>query len=223
MPLLFCRVNRPPFLRACALGIAIAAGVTACGDDAKPRSNGAVSTAKPVRVTGTTVQLTNSRTASAGPAEVPLPDAARTQILAAIQAYTDKGIVASLLSAKTPDISNIFEPAVFTKLEPAELDILLDGAIGTATTVTGKTLTASITSLADQSGTFVLASVDIAIELSAVVKTKQVELKRSGSFVFAPDPTGNWKITGFDLTVHRAGPGLPRTPKRAASPTRVAR
>lgn len=223
MPIFFCRVNRPPFLRACALGIAIAAGVTACGDDTKPRSNGAVPTAKHLRVTGTTVQLTNARTVSAGPSEIPLPDAARTQIVAAIQTYIDKGIVASLRGAKTPDLSDIFEPAVLTKLEPAELDTLLDRAIGPATSVTGKALTASITSLADQSGTFVLASVDIAIELSAVVKTKQVELKRSGSFVFAPDPTGTWKITGFDLTVNRAGPGLPRTPKRAASPTRVTR
>jgi hypothetical protein len=70
-----------------------------------------------------------------------------------------------------------------------------------------------IVALADQGGGIVLATATLDLAIGGAVKAPGSPLRilRKGDLVLAPDASGAWKVTGYNLAVARAGAGLDPT------------
>jgi hypothetical protein len=77
----------------------------------------------------------------------------------------------------------------------------------------------AFTALVDRDGNFVLVSANVDLKVKARAAKGTVTVQRTGSFVFAPDPSGVWKITGWTFSVTRGGTAVPTTTTAPADPT----
>jgi len=148
------------------------------------------------------------------------------QVLATLGAYVDNGIIAPLRKGKANDASlaAAFDPAAIARLVGPERATVLDENLPKVEgTITVKTPPVPISALADSDGKIVLVSTDVQFSVKARSAKGAVEINHTGSFVFAPDANGAWRITGWTLSTDRGGPGMPpaSTPAPATKTTTV--
>jgi hypothetical protein len=140
------------------------------------------------------------------------PVEAQHQVLATLGAYVDAGIVAPLRKGKANDASlaAAFDPAAIARLVGTERATVLDENLPKVEgKITVKTPPVPISALADGDGKIVLVSTDVRFSVKARSARGAVEINHTGSFVFAPDANGAWRITGWTLSTDRGGPGVP--------------
>jgi hypothetical protein len=149
-----------------------------------------------------------------------LPADVQSQVLSTLGNYVDNGIVAPLRTGKATDASlaNAFDAAALARLAGPERAIVLDENLPKAVgRITVTTPAVPMSALVDRDGKVLLVTTDVQFAVKARTAKGFTEINRTGSFVFAPDESGAWKITGWTLTTDRGGPGV--TPAPAASDT----
>jgi len=143
------------------------------------------------------------------------------QVLATLGAYVDNGIIAPLRKGKANDASlaAAFDPGAIARLVGPERATVLDENLPKVEgKITVKTPPVPISALADSDGKIVLVSTDVQFSVKARSAKGAVEINHTGSFVFAPDANGAWKITGWTLSTDRGGPGVPPASTPAPAP-----
>jgi hypothetical protein len=196
--------------------IAIAGGAFAVlsgGGDSGPEFKASTS----VDLTAGEVQVVGLRLAP-----VELPAEVRDQMLSTIGTYVDGGIVKALRTGKADDaeLAPIFDAAATAQLAGDARTIVYDEGLPKAVgKITITTPPVAFTGLADAEGAIVLVSANLDLKITARAEKGTVTVQRTGSFVFAPDPSGVWKITGWTFAVTRGGSALPTTTTAPADPT----
>jgi hypothetical protein len=149
--------------------------------------------------------------------------------------YVDHGIVAGLRTGKVKDadLADAFDEAALARLKGDDRGVLLDEGLPKATgklTITSNQPT-NIFVLNDAQGASQVASVVLDLTIHVKAGKGVYDIVRTGQLELAPDATGTWKITGWDIDIQRSGAGLPaaqQTPTSAppaiepGTPTTVA-
>lgn len=151
-----------------------------------------------------------------------LPTEVRDQMLSTIGTYVDGGIVKALRTGKADDaeLAAIFDAGATAQLAGDARALLYDeGQPKAVGKVAITTPPVAFTALVDRDGNFTLVSANLDLDVKARAEKGTVTVKRTGSFVFAPDPSGVWKITGWTFAVTRGGTALPTTTTAPADPT----
>jgi len=149
-----------------------------------------------------------------------LPPDVQKQVLTTLGAYVDNGIVAPLRKGKATNASlaSAFDTGAIARLVGPERTIVLDENLPKAVgKITVTTPPVPLSALVDRDNKVLLVTTDVQFAVKARAAKGVVTIKRTGSFVFAPDASGAWKITGWTLSTDRGGPGV--TPAPAASHT----
>ena len=167
----------------------------------------------------TAVDLQSGATTIAGVSFIAdFPPDVQNQVLATLGAYVDNGIVTPLRKGKATDASlaAAFDTAAIARLVGPERAIVLDENLPKAVgKITVTTPPVPLSALIDRDNTPLLVTTDVQFAVKARTAKGVVTINRTGSFVFAPDASGAWKITGWTLSTDRGGPGV--TPAPAAS------
>lgn len=199
-----------------AVVIAVVAGG---GDDTGKRA-----TTVPAAKTNVSLQLGNVSADSAGPPAQLAPEQSQA-IMKVVGDYLEAATVDPLRSAKPAgDLSALFDAGALARVTGVDRGVMLDEGLPK---VTGDLDIAAqpvgIVALADRSGTIVLATATIDLDIKGVTAMKGVEplrILRRGDLVLAPDPSGAWKVTAFNIAVARTGAGLDPTTTAPTSTTR---
>jgi hypothetical protein len=141
------------------------------------------------------------------------------QVLQVLGTYVEDGIVAPLRTGTADDaaLATVFDPAAVAALVGTERAIVLDEGLPKAVgKVTVTTPPVPLTVLVDAEGKAIAVSAGVQLAVSARAEKGLVQINRNGSFVFAPDGAGGWKITGWTLSTDRGGPGV--TPASTPAP-----
>ena len=197
---------------AVGLLIVVVAGVVvAVGGGGDDSGGGTAASTAPKNVDSVTLTPGELKVEKPGfPA--PFPPDVQTQVMALYTRYVDDGIVTALRTgkAKDADVATLVDGGVTARLAGPDRAVLFDeglpSAVGTLTVTAPPVV---LTALAEGDGHAV--TVVAAVQLDVVAGTKQgaVHIVRNGDLLFAPDLTGAWKLTGYDLSVDRSGKGVP--------------
>jgi hypothetical protein len=199
--------------------IAVVIALVAGGGDSK-KSAGSPTTAAPS--TTANLSLGNVSTESAGPPAQLTPDQAQA-VLKVVTDYVHTATIDPLRTAKPAgDLSGLFTAGALAQVTGPDRAVMVDEGLPRVTgdlTVNAKPV--DVVGLADQGGAIVLATaaLDLDITGDAHVRAGPLHVIRRGSLVLAPDPTGAWKVTSFDVAVARSGAGIDPTTTTASTPT----
>lgn len=155
------------------------------------------------------------------PTEFPVE--VRDQVLSTLGAYVDDAVVNPLRRGAADDaaLATVFDLAALARATGTDRALLLDEDLPKAVgEIDITTPPVSMTALADAQSTLVLVAGNIDLSVSAQTRKGRLEIKRAGSFVFAPDETGAWKITGWTISTERGGKSL-GTSATSTAPTAV--
>lgn len=154
-------------------------------------------------------------------APVELPDADQEQILAAVRAYVEDGIVKTLRGGAPRGMGAIFDALALAQLKGADANVMFDtGAPKANGDVTAETKPIKLTALADGFGTIILVTARINLTVKADTEDGELTVQRVGNFTFAPDAGGDaWLITSFDMKVRRTGAGVTDAPAEISTTT----
>jgi hypothetical protein len=150
----------------------------------------------------------------------------RDQILSSIGTYVDNAIVNPLRSGAADDtaLAALFDQAALARLTAGDRSILVDEGLPKAIgKIDVTTPPVAMSELVDATAKVSLVTATVDLKVNAQTKQGVVKIERSGTFVFALDANGAWKITGWTLHVDRTGPGvsLPTTTAPAPDTTVV--
>jgi hypothetical protein len=179
----------------------------------------------PVAKMNVSLRLGNVSADSAGPPAQLAPEQ-KQAIMKVVGDYLEGATVDPLRSAKPAgDLSALFDAGALARVTGVDRGVMLDEGLPR---VTGDLDIAAqpvgIVALADQSGTIVLATATIDLDIKGVTVMKGVKplrILRKGDLVLAPDPSGAWKVTAFNIAVARTGAGL--DPTTTTAPTSTSR
>jgi hypothetical protein len=150
------------------------------------------------------------------------PDGVADQVMTALTRYVDDGIVNPLRKgrATTAGVADFADAGVAAQLAGPDRSVLFDErlppAIGKLTVTTPAI---PITALVGADGTAAIAIATVQLDETARTARGPVRITRRGDLEFAPDATGAWKLTGYDLTVERSGRGVPADAAHASGST----
>jgi hypothetical protein len=186
----------------CALLAAIGGACASGGDDTAPTRDDAVRATLDVPTGPVTV-------ASAGPPDVALPDAVRDQIVGSIREYVDLATVAPLRTGRPAGkLDPLFTASAAARIAGPDRAVVVDDGLPRAEAkVVARAQPVALTALADQHGAVILVSADLALSVATESEDGPVKIARVGELLFAPE-AGAWRMSGFDLAVHRSGAGL---------------
>ncbi len=191
------------------------------GDDGKKTAAEETTVAPSTTVS---LQLGNVSTDSAGPPAQLTPEQADA-VLKVVTDYVDVASVDPLRTAQPAgDLSGIFDAGALARVTGVDRAVMVDEGLPKVTgdlTVTAKPV--DVVALADQGGAIVLATASLDLEITgdAHVKAGPLKVARRGELVLAPDASGAWKVTSFNIVVARTGAGLDPTTTTTATPTTV--
>jgi len=119
------------------------------------------------------------------------------------------------------DLAAVFDQAAIARIVGTpDRDVLLDEGLPKATgrvRVTSPTM--DLYALAETDGKVMLVTAIVQLGIEIEAKAGAITITRFGSMVFAPQPDGTWKVTGWTLHVERSGAGLGPTASTAAPTT----
>ena len=187
-------------------------------------SGGSDTKSGPTFKASTAVDLQPGETtaAAASPFSGTVPPEVPGQILSVLGTYVEDGIVAPLRKGKADDaaLATVFDPAAIAALVGDQRAIVLDEGLPKAVgKVTVTTPPVPLTVLLDKDGKAIAVSAGVQLAVTARVEKGNVQINRTGTFVFAPDAAGGWKITGWTLSTDRGGPGVTPTSTAASVTT----
>jgi hypothetical protein len=145
-----------------------------------------------------------------------LPAQTKAAIMATVAGYVSNGLVKPLRGGtKVSGVAAFFDAGAGAQLLGPDGAVLFDAGLPAMTGgITTKAPPVPITALADANGTFVLASTTLLLDTTAKAGKATYRILRQGELVLAPDQ-GAWKITGYDFSVTRQGPGIDTTTSTA--------
>jgi hypothetical protein len=152
---------------------------------------------------------------------------AQNKILSTLGTYVENAIVEPLRKGKADNTALLtsFDAAAAPKV-PTDRAILTDEGLPKAVgEIKVTTPPVALTGLSDFDGNIILVSAAVDFHVTSRAEKGTTKIRRAGTFVFAPDPSGEWKITGWTIGVIRNGAGVstattvPATPTTAATPT----
>jgi hypothetical protein len=152
---------------------------------------------------------------SAGPAVTVTPETSQ-RVISAIGDYV-KGATVQPLRSGTPataDLATVFDAGTLTRATTTDRGVVFDEGLPKVTgplDVVAQPI--SLVGLGDQGGnlTLVTAAVLLDVKGQTAVKGGPLHIVRRADFVLAPDGTGAWKVTAYDMVVTRDGAGLDTT------------
>ncbi len=208
---------------AVGLLVVVVAGVVVAvgggGDDSA--GNGGPTTTAEKNVDAVSLPVGTLKVEKPGfPADFPAD--VQTQVMALYTRYVDDGIVTALRTgkAKDADLPTLVDAGVTAKLAGPDRAVLFDEdlppAVGKVTVTSSQPV--PLTALAEFDGKAVIVIAGVQLDIVANNKSGPVHIVRSGDLLFAPDLTGAWKITGFDLSVDRSGKGVPGATTTTVAP-----
>jgi hypothetical protein len=209
------RRTRVVLAAALAVVATVAAGCSGGGSDSSSTS----STAGPAAKTNVAVPVGEVVADSAGPPAQFTP----AQSQAVMKVVTDYVAVATVFPLRTAkpagDLSGLFDGGALAAVTGADRPVVLDEGLPKVTgdlNVVGQPV--RIVALADQGGGIVLATATLDLDIQGATKGPGSPLRilRKGDLVLAPDAGGQWKVTGYNLAVARAGAGLDPTTTTAS-------
>lgn len=159
---------------------------------------------------GTKVEVTPGQVFSETVGEpIAFPDDQRDLLVENVRSYIETATVHPLRSGEPAEgLEEIFDPAAVTSIQGSDGEVMLDQGLPE---VTGKLSAVSqpvvITALADASGTWVMASAQISLDVRGGLDDGTIRIRREGELLFVPD-AGGWKIAAYDVFVARSGPGV---------------
>lgn len=170
---------------------------------------------KVASTTATDLQAGPVEVASVGP-PAQLPAQTKAAIMATVAGYVSTGLVKPLRTgAKVSGVAPLFDAGAGAQLLGPDGAVLFDAGLPAMTGgVAVKAPPVPITVLADANGTFVLATTTLLLDTTAKAGKATYRILRQGELVLAPDQ-GTWKITGYDFSVTRQGPGIDTTTSTA--------
>ena len=153
------------------------------------------------------VQLTlgGIQNANAG-APAQLGDDAATQIMTALGQYVDQGLITPV-KTDTPakDLSGLFDAGTQVAIKGPDKEVLFENGQPERT---GDFKPAAepviIVALSNDNGEFVLATAGFNYTAEVGVKGGTLKAARNIAVTFAPE-NGQWKITGYDMSLTREG------------------
>jgi len=154
--------------------------------------------------------------------QIEFPPAIRDAVLSTLGTYVDNGIVNPLRKGKADNAALLtaFDAAAAPRLDGPDRAILVDEglpkAVGAIKVTTPPVI---MDALADRDGNIVLVTANVDLQVSSRAEKGTVKIRRLGSFVFAADANGAWKISGWTLSVTRTGPGVATAPTTAPPAT----
>jgi hypothetical protein len=198
-----------------AASFVIAATILAgCSGGGGSDSSATSSTAAPRAKTNVAVPIGEVVADSAGPPAQFSPE----QSQAVMKVVTDYVTLATVVPLRTGkpagDLSGLFDGGALAAATGVDRPVVLDEGLPKVTgdlNVLGQPV--RIVALADQDGGIVLATATLDLAIGGAIKAPGSPLRilRKGDLVLAPDASGAWKVTGYNLAVARAGAGLDPT------------
>jgi hypothetical protein len=194
--------------------------VSGGGDDKEATKKPAAS--QPIPGTNVTLELGDVSADSAGPPAQFTPEQAQA-VLKVMRDYLTIATVEPLRSAKPAgDLAGVFDPGAVATVNGADRAVMVDESLPKVTgdlDVAAQPVT--IVALADQTGAIVLATAKLDVDITGAtdVKGGPLHILRKGDFVLAPDASGTWKVTEYNVAVARSGAGLDPTTTTAATST----
>jgi hypothetical protein len=171
------------------------------------RSDGSSGSSPTKKSVSTNVKLTLAgvQNSNAG-APATLGNDAANQIMAAVGQYVDKGLIEPVKTGKAPtDVSGLFDAGTQVAIQGPDKDVLFENG---QPKLTGNLKPAAdpviITALSDGNGQFVLATAAFAYRADEGVEGGTLNTARTIALTFASD-NGQWKITGYDVSLSRQG------------------
>jgi hypothetical protein len=187
-----------------ALGLAGCSG----GDDSSS-SNPTTTTS---RATNIDLPLGEVSAASSGP-PVEVSSAQSQAVLDVLGTYVQDTTVQPLRSAKpaSADLAAVFDATTLTPATTTDRAAVFDEGLRRVTgalDVVGQPV--AMVGLGDQSGNLALVSAALIVDVKGQTATKgdPIHIVRRADLVLAPDGSGAWKITAYDVLVTREGGGL---------------
>jgi hypothetical protein len=158
---------------------------------------------------------------------VTISDDAKNKILAGLGTYVENAIVEPLRKGKANDTKLVttFDAAAAAKVPTDRATLTDEGLPKAVGEIKVTTPPVALTGLSDFDGNLILVSAVVDLQITSRAEKGTTKIHRFGTFVFAPDPGGDWKITAWTIVVTREGVGVPTatttpgTPTTAATPT----
>jgi hypothetical protein len=128
------------------------------------------------------------------------------QIMTALAQYVDQGLVQPAKTGKpAADLAGLFDAGTQVALQGPDKDVLFERGQPERTGDFKPAATpVIITALSDGGGQFVLATAGFQYSAQVGVEGGTLATTRVIAMTFAPE-NGQWKITGYDVTVSRQG------------------
>jgi hypothetical protein len=199
-------------IAAAAVVVAGALAVTGIvgGSDNRSSTSSRVSASN---ASATTVDLSIGDVAadSAGaPATVSADDA--KAVLAQLDEYVRNATVNPLRSGapSSADLASVFDANTLTTATTTDRGVVFDEGLAKVTGRLAVTTTPiSLLGLGDQTGKVTLVTASMVLDVKGATGSKDpLHILRKADFTFAPDATGAWKVTAYDIVVTRDGGGL---------------
>jgi hypothetical protein len=189
---------------AVAVGLLVVAAVIFFVLARSDGSSGSTPTKKSVS-TNVKLTLAGVQNSNAG-APATLGNDAANQIMAGVGQYVDKGLIEPVKTGKPPtDVSGLFDAGTQVAIQGPDKDVLFENG---QPKLTGNLKPAAdpviITALSDGNGQFVLATAAFAYRADEGVEGGTLNTARTIALTFASD-NGQWKITGYDVSLSRQG------------------
>lgn len=148
------------------------------------------------------------------------------QIVQVLGNYVTDATLQPLRSGKptTADLSIVFDAGTLAKISGPDRGVALDEGLPKVTgPLTATAPPVAMVGLGDQTGNLVLVSATLSLDAKGktAVKGGPLHIARKADFVLAPDPSGAWKVTSYDMVVARGGAGLDATTKAATTTTKA--
>jgi hypothetical protein len=152
---------------------------------------------------------------SAGPAVTVTPEQSE-QVLDVLGDYVKGATVQPLRSgsATTADLGTVFDPGTLAQATTIDRGVVLDEGLPKVTgTLDVVAQPITMVGLGDQGGALSLVTAAMLVDVKGptAVKGAPLHIIRKADFVLAPDGTGGWKVTAYNMVVTRAGAGLDAT------------
>lgn len=161
--------------------------------------------------------LAGVQNSNAGP-PASLPDDAANQIMQVLGQYVDQGLIAPVKTGKpATNVAGLFDAGTQPALQGPDKDVLFESGQPKRTgDFKPSASPVIITALSDNGGQFVLATATFDYTAAVQVAGGTLTTGRTIALTLTPD-NGQWKITGYDVTVTRQGAQVEGSPATTAA------
>ncbi len=138
------------------------------------------------------------------------------QVMDVLGDYVKEATVQPLRSGApaTGDFATVFDAGTLAQATTTDRGVVLDEGLPEVTgTLDVSAQPITLVGLGDQNGNLNLVSAAVLLDVKGktAVKGGPLHIVRRADFVLAPDGTGAWKVTSYNMVVTRAGAGLDAT------------